>query len=158
MSDENFDERDCLLRIEQGEESAARALFRHFYPFVLKLVRAHLPRRVSEDDLTQMIFIKIFTNLGSFRGKMPLQHWISRVAVNTCLNELKAEKVRPEWRFADFSEETAAGIEQLAISESDVADSSAIAAGRELLAQMLIASSPSQSNLSLACGRMIGCS
>lgn len=142
MPEEEFDEPECLRRIEGGEENAARELFRHFHPFVLKLVRAHLPRRLSEEDLTQMIFIKVFTNLPSFRRQMPLQHWISRVAVNTCLNELKAEKVRPEWRYADFSEETARGIEKLATNESETASTSESAAAKELLGQMLPQLSP----------------
>src|SRR2546421_11837308 len=113
MQHDNFDEEDSLHRIEQGDEVAARELLRHFHPFVLKLVRAHLPRRVSEEDLVQMIFIKVFHKLNQYTGRMPLEHWISRVAVNTCLNALKAEKIRPEWRLGDFSEENAPGIEKL---------------------------------------------
>src|SRR6266576_2955456 len=120
MQHDNFDEEDSLHRIEQGDEAAARELLRHFHPFVLKLVRSHLPRRMSEEDLTQMIFIRIFQNLEKYRGKVPLQHWISRVAVNTCLNELRAEKRRPEWRLSDFDEETSAAIERLARTETDL--------------------------------------
>src|SRR5256885_3464710 len=100
MPNEDFDEQACLRRIAAGDENAARDLLRHFHPFVLKLVRSHLPRRMSEEDLTQMIFIRVFQKLASYSGKVPLQHWISRVAVNTCLNELRAEKRRPEWRMA----------------------------------------------------------
>ena len=112
MQHDNFDEEDSLQRIEQGDEVAARELLRHFHPFVLKLVRAHLPRRISEEDLVQMIFIKVFHKLNQYTGRVPLEHWISRIAVNTCLNALKAEKIRPEWRLGDFSEEIAAGIEK----------------------------------------------
>ena len=91
MQHDNFDEKDSLQRIEQGDEVAARELLRHFHPFVLKLVRAHLPRRSSEEDLVQMIFIKVFHKLNQYTGRMPLEHWISRIAVNTCLNALKAD-------------------------------------------------------------------
>src|SRR5260370_20498055 len=114
MEHDNFDEQDSLRRIEQGDEVAARELLRHFHPFVLKLVRAHLPRRISEEDLVQMIFIKVFHKLNQYTGRMPIKHWISRIAVNTCFNALKAEKIRPEWRLGDFSEEIAAEIEKLA--------------------------------------------
>src|SRR5207253_11129861 len=110
---------DSLHRIEPGDEVAARELLRHFHPFVLKLVRAHLPRRISEEDLVQMIFIKAFHKLNQYTGRMPLEHWISRIAVNTCLNALKAEKIRPEWRLADSSEEIAARIGKLAATEVD---------------------------------------
>jgi RNA polymerase sigma-70 factor (ECF subfamily) len=144
MLDEDFDERICMRRIEQGDEGAARDLLWHFYPFVLKLVRAHLPRRISEEDLVQIIFIKIFRNLGQYSGKMPLKHWISRVAINTCINELKAEKLRPEWRLADFSKEIAASIEQLARTEADsgVASFDDVQAAKTLVAQLLAQLSP----------------
>lgn len=137
MPDEEFDEQDCLRRIARGDENAARELLHHFHPFVLKLVRAHLPRRMGEDDLTQMIFIRIFQNLDQYRGKAPLEHWVSRIAVNTCLNELRAEKRRPEWRLADFDQETSAAIEHLARTETDVATPDDARAAKELLAQLL---------------------
>ncbi len=137
MPDEDFDEQDHLRRIAAGEEQAARELLHHFHPFVLKLVRAHLPRRVSEEDLTQMVFIKIFQNLHRYSAKAPLAHWISRVTVNTCLNELRAEKRRPEWRLADFDAETSATIEKIARTESDVGAEDDTREAKALLERML---------------------
>src|ERR1700726_2831650 len=83
-------------------DDAARELVRRLYPLVAKIVRAHRPRRTSEEDLSQMIFIKLFQKLSQFSGKVPLEHWVSRIAVNTCLNQIAAEKVRPELRHADL--------------------------------------------------------
>jgi RNA polymerase sigma-70 factor (ECF subfamily) len=142
MQHDNFDEEDGLRRSEQGDEVAARELLRHFHPFVLKLVRAHLPRRISEEDLVQMIFIKVFHKLNQYSGRMPLQHWISRIAVNTCLNALKAEKIRPEWRFGDFSEEIAAGIEQLAATEIDTATNNDFDLAKKLVTELIAQLSP----------------
>jgi RNA polymerase sigma-70 factor (ECF subfamily) len=142
MQHDNFDEKDSLRRVEQGDEVAARELLHHFYPFVLKLVRAHLPRRISEEDLVQMIFIKVFHKLNQYRGRMPLQHWISRIAVNTCLNALKAEKIRPEWRLGDFSEEIAAGIEKLAAIEIDTAINDDCDLARKLVTELIAQLSP----------------
>lgn len=142
MPDESFDEQACLRQIASGDEMAARDLLRHFHPFVLKLVRSHLPRRMSEEDLTQMIFIKIFQNLDKYAGKVPLEHWISRVAVNTCLNELRAEKRRPEWRLADFDEQTSAAIERLARAEADLTSLEDARLAKELLHSLLSRLSP----------------
>ena len=142
MPDESFDEQSCLRRIAEGDENAARELLRHFHSFVLRLVRSHLPRRMSEEDLTQMIFIKIFQNLDTYAGKVPLQHWISRIAVNTCLNELRAEKRRPEWRLSDFDQETSAAIERLARTEIDLASPDDERVAKELLDRMLTQLSP----------------
>jgi RNA polymerase sigma-70 factor (ECF subfamily) len=142
MPDESFDEQSCRRRIADGDENAARELLRHYHSFVLRLVRSHLPRRMSEEDLTQMIFIKIFQNLDRYAGKVPLQHWISRIAVNTCLNELRAEKRRPEWRLSDFDQESSAAIERLARTEVDLATADDERVAQELLHRLLAQLSP----------------
>src|SRR5512132_4000135 len=95
----------------QNDDDAARALLRRLYPLVAKIVRAHRSRRTSEADLCQMICIKVFQKLSQFSGTVPLEHWGSRVAVNTCLNQIESEKVRPEERHADLSVEEQAVIE-----------------------------------------------
>src|SRR5213595_2364026 len=105
----------------QHDDEAARMLVRQLYPLVAKVVKAHRPRRTSEEDLCQMIFIKVFQKLGQFSGKVPLEHWVSRVAVNTCLSQIESERVRPELRHADLSEEEQAVIENLATSSEDLA-------------------------------------
>ncbi len=102
------------------DDDAARELVRRLYPLVAKIVRAHRPRRTSEEDLSQMIFIKLFQKLSQFSGKVPLEHWVSRIAVNTCLNQIAAEKVRPELRQADLSEEEQAVVQNLAASSEEL--------------------------------------
>ena len=97
---------------------------------------------MSQEDLTKMIFTKIFQNLDSYAGKVPLQHWISRVAVNTCLNELRAEKRRPEWRLSDFDPETSAAIERLARTETDFASPNDERVAKEFLDRLLAQLSP----------------
>jgi RNA polymerase sigma-70 factor (ECF subfamily) len=103
---ESFAMPECLARVRAGDDAAARALVEHLYPLVLKLVRAHRPRRMAEEDLAQEVFMKIFTRLAQYEGRdgVPLEHWVSRVAVSTCLDALRAEKRRPEWRWADLGE------------------------------------------------------
>src|SRR5438093_11828950 len=89
----------------QHDDEAARALVRKLYPLVAKIVRSHRPRRTAEEDLCQMIFIKVFQRLSQFSGNVPLEHWVSRVAVNTCLNQMGSEQVRPAVRHADLNDD-----------------------------------------------------
>ena len=120
----------------QNDDEAARELVRRLYPLVAKLVRAHRPRRTAEEDLCQMIFIKVFQKLSQFSGKVPLEHWVSRIAVNTCLNQIEAEKVRPELRYADLSEEEQAVVENLATSARELAPDERLAS-RQLVEHLL---------------------
>jgi len=141
VDEDAFDMADCMRRLAERDEDAARLFTGRLYPLVLKLVRAHLPRRTSEEDLVQTVFMKIFANLGQYSGRVPVEHWVSRIAVNTCLNELKAEKVRPEWRWSDFSEEEQHVIDTLASTPSDAREISAFAS-RDLLEKLLSSLEP----------------
>ena len=120
----------------RNDDEAARELVRRLYPLVAKLARAHRPRRTDEEDLCQMIFIKVFQKLSQFSGKVPLEHWVSRIAVNTCLNQIEAEKARPELRYADLSEEEQAVVENLATSARELAPDERLAS-RQLVEHLL---------------------
>src|SRR5215472_14927325 len=121
------------------DDEAAREMVRRLYPLVAKMVRSHRPRRTSEEDLCQMIFIKVFQKLSQFSGKVPLEHWVSRIAVNTCLSQIESERVRPELRQADLSEEEQAVVENLAASSEELAPDHQLASRQlgEHLLQML---------------------
>jgi RNA polymerase sigma-70 factor (ECF subfamily) len=134
-----MDDNDARTLVEAAlrhDDEAARELVRRLYPLVAKMVRAHRPRRTSEEDLCQMIFIKVFQKLSQFSGKVPLEHWVSRVAVNTCLNQIAAEKVRPELRHADLSEEEQAVVENLAVSSDELSPDQRVAS-RQLVEHLL---------------------
>ena len=125
----------------QHDDEAARALVRQLYPMVAKIVRAHRPRRTAEEDLCQMIFIKVFQRLSQFSGKAPLEHWVSRIAVNTCLNQIESEKVRPELRHGDLSEEELAVVENLSTSSRELSPDERFAS-RQLVEHLLAALKP----------------
>jgi len=141
MLESVFDMETCLVRVRRGDEQAARECMEQLYPFVLKLVRAHLPRRTAEEDMCQMIFIRMFSNLPSYSGKVPVEHWVSRIAINTCLNTLKSESIRPEVRWSDLSPEEIGVIESLRAGDGEL-DPSESAASRELLDTLLAGLSP----------------
>lgn len=133
---DDLDASALVASVLRDDEQAARAMVRRLYPLVLKLVRAHRPRRAAEEDLCQMIFIKIFQKLPQYSGQVPLEHWVSRVAINTCLNAIAAEKARPELRRADLSEEQEAVLDNLAATTDEVAPDQRLAA-RDLVAHLL---------------------
>lgn len=141
MPDEDppFDLVGCLARVRQRDQAAARELVEHLYPLVIRIVRAHLPRRVPEEDLAQDIFLKMFTRLDQYQGAVPFPHWVSRIAVTTCIDQLRAQKRRPEFRMADLSETESEVLGNVMTNENDVAANDAMAAHElvhKLLAQL----------------------
>jgi RNA polymerase sigma-70 factor (ECF subfamily) len=134
--DQSFDLAGCLDRVRQRDQAAARELVEHLHPLVIRIVRSHLPRRVSEEDLSQEIFMKMFTRIGQYQGAVPFPHWVSRIAVTTCIDHLRAQKRRPEFRWADLSENEAEVLDSVMTNENDVAANDSFAA-HELVGKLL---------------------
>jgi RNA polymerase sigma factor (sigma-70 family) len=114
MAEQSFDLTRCLAEVRQRNETAARALVEHLLPLVGKLVRAHLPQRDDPEDLMQEVFLKVFSRIEQFRGQVPFEHWVSRVAVSTCIDRLRAQQRRPLWRWSDLSEQEQAVLQTVA--------------------------------------------
>jgi RNA polymerase sigma-70 factor, ECF subfamily len=126
-----------------SDESAAKQLVEHLYPAVIRIVRNHLPRRESEEDLSQEIFLKIFAKLHQYRADMPFEHWVSRISVNTCIDHLRKQRNRPEYRWSDFSEEQQAILDNLKEHASAPAQQSP-GESRELLERLLLSLKPDE--------------
>src|ERR1700685_1389421 len=134
--DQSFDLAGCLDRVRKRDQIAARALVEPLHPLVLRICRSHLPRRVAEEDLAQEIFLKMFTLIDQYQGAVPFTHWVSRIAVTTCIDQLRAQKRRPELRWADLSERESEVLDHALTSENEVAPDDAVAA-RELIHTLL---------------------
>ena len=134
--DPPFDLAGCLDRVRRRDQAAACELVEHLHPLVIRIVRAHLPRRVPEEDLSQEIFLKMFTRLSQYQGAVPFSHWVSRIAVTTCIDHLRAQKRRPEFRWADLSETEAEVLDNVMTNQKDVPANDALAA-HELVHKLL---------------------
>ncbi|HYD83204.1 MAG TPA: RNA polymerase sigma factor [Opitutus sp.] len=119
-----------------GDQIAARELVEHLYPQVIRIVRARLPRRVPEEDLAQEIFLKMFSRIDQYQGAVPFAHWVSRIAVTTCIDHLRAQQRRPEFRMADLSENEANLIDAVLTTEKAPTQDDALEA-HELVHKLL---------------------
>ena len=90
-----------------------------------------------------MIFIKVFQKLSQFSGKVPLEHWVSRIAINTCINQIQAERVRPEIRQADLTKEEVAVVNHLAATAEELGPDRSFAA-RDLVERLLAVLKPAE--------------
>ena len=131
-----FDVAGRLSLVRAGDQRAARELVEHLYPLVIRIVRSHLPRRVAEEDLAQEVFLKMFSRLAQYQGAVPFTHWVSRIAVTTCIDHLRAQKRRPEFRWADLSESEADVLDAVLTNEREVPANDALAA-TELVQKLL---------------------
>ena len=114
-----LDEAALIDRLNKGDQDAAVSLVERLRPTILKCIRRRLPRWASEEDMVQTVFSKVFSHLHQFSGSVPLEHWVARIAINTSLNHIDYESVRPEYRMSDLSEEQEAALLNSATAPED---------------------------------------
>ena len=82
----------CKLIVIALEEDFKR-LYQENYSRIIRLCLGYVSGDMEmAKDVTQEIFIKVWHNLGSFRKESNINTWIYRIAVNTCLMNLRKAK------------------------------------------------------------------
>lgn len=125
----------------QGSDAAATRLVEGLYGHVLRIVRNHLPRGHDESDLVQEVFMKVFASIDTFRGVQPFPHWVARIALNTCHDQLRRQKARPEVRFSDLGPADAGFVDSLLDSEASTTEPGEVG-GRDLVERLLATLKP----------------
>jgi len=75
----------CALR--SGSEHAYETLLVRFQQPVYNLALRLLNDPSDASDATQEVFLKVFRNIGHFRGQSTLKTWIFRIAINEAHNQ-----------------------------------------------------------------------
>ncbi len=78
---------------QQGDREAFRLLFEAYKDkiFSIAIYSVGGDRTVAE-DVTQQIFLKLFSVIGQFRGESEFTTWLYRLVVNQCLDEKRKSK------------------------------------------------------------------
>jgi len=63
------------------------------------------------EDIVQETFTKSYFSLGSYRGGATFEHWLARIAVNNCYDELRRRKKRGESLLTDLTEDESSFLE-----------------------------------------------
>ena len=69
-------------------------------------------QRSLVEEAAQEVFLKAFTQLGSYEGRGSMEGWLTRITTNTCLNIIRGSKRRPEMMVSDLSDEEDEWLEQ----------------------------------------------
>lgn len=89
--DEPTDE--CLIQSTlAGDDEAFAELVRRHKRKVFGIAARFARNDAELNDVCQEIFVKAYQNLKSFRGEAPFEHWVSRIAVRSCYDFLRATR------------------------------------------------------------------
>lgn len=95
----------------EGDESAFEQLVNRHSRRVLSIARHFFRQPDTAEDIAQETFAKAYLSLQSYRRGASFAHWLARIAVNNCYDELRRRKKRSESLFTDVAENDGAWIE-----------------------------------------------
>ncbi len=72
---------------------------------VFRFASKFFRQRSLVEEAAQEVFLKAFTELGSYEGRGSMEGWLTRITTNTCLNMLRSSKRRPELTASDLTDD-----------------------------------------------------
>jgi RNA polymerase sigma-70 factor (ECF subfamily) len=87
VAESREEDRALVAQLRTGVESAYEILLQRFEQPVYNMVSRLLDDPADSADVAQEVFLKVFRNVGSFRGDSSLKTWIYRIAVNEARNQ-----------------------------------------------------------------------
>ena len=100
------DDLELVKACQAGDVSAFETLFHRYRKRVYGIAFRYLGRADAALDAVQEAFIKVHHGLAKFRGEARFSTWLSRVAVNTCIDLLRARPKETAVEFGEESEDT----------------------------------------------------
>jgi len=83
---------EVIRRVLHGETAAFELLVRRYQQTILRLTQ-RMTRNVEDaEDLAQDAFVQAYRFLANFHGQSSFSTWLYRIAVNLCLNHLRATR------------------------------------------------------------------
>jgi RNA polymerase sigma-70 factor (ECF subfamily) len=90
-----------VARLQANEDAAYDELVRTYSASLFHVAYRMLGEPAEASDAVQEIFLKVFRNIGGFKGEAALKTWVFRIALSELLNRLRWWRRRH--RFATMS-------------------------------------------------------
>lgn len=98
-------ERLLLQQISQGDRTAFKALYTHYFSHVQRYVALFEPSKTNLDELTQDVFIRIWEKRGYLAKVESFQSYLFMVTRNMVFNYLRGLKVQQKVKELDEAAE-----------------------------------------------------
>lgn len=80
-------------RISLGDEPAFEILYNRYFKQIYFHVLGIMKNRGDAEDLTQEVFLRVYSSIGTYSGRASLGRWMRRVATNICIDTMRKKKV-----------------------------------------------------------------
>ena len=122
-------DRQLVERSIEGSDEAFEQIFDRYKRPVAMVAAKYFRRPDQIEEIIQISFAKAFIELSRFRGQhdASLGSWLTRIAANACLDQIRSKKRKPEELNCDLSQnETETLLDLAACSERSAEDGLAV--------------------------------
>ncbi len=99
-----YSDQVLVAQSKKGDQIAFRQLVERHQQRVRKTVIGMLGQQPESEDVAQEVFIRLYKALSDFKGDAKLETYLTRIAINLSLNELKRRQ-KHQKRFLFFQRE-----------------------------------------------------
>ena len=96
---------ELINQAKEGNERAFQGLVARYQQKVAATVIGMLGQSAEADDVGQEVFIRFYKSLEKFRGESSLGTYLTRIAINLSLNEIKRRKRKRLFSFFSTHDE-----------------------------------------------------
>ena len=83
---------EIAVKIRRGDTESFSPIVEEYKGFVFNFANQMSNSRELAGDITQEIFLRVFTQLSKYRPDFPFKSWLGRVAYTTTLNYLRKKR------------------------------------------------------------------
>ena len=95
---------DIIRRCQKNDRKAQAALFEQYSPVMMGICLRYSKNKEDARDLLHEGFIKVFTNIKSYKGESNIGTWMSRIFVNTAISYIRKHFGRTLYMGEEFPE------------------------------------------------------
>jgi RNA polymerase sigma factor (sigma-70 family) len=87
---------ELIDRCKKGDTKAQFEVYKQYYKPMYNVCLRILGNEAEAEDVMQEAFLKAFTRLDTYEGKVSFGAWLKKIVVNRSLDQLKKRKVKFE--------------------------------------------------------------
>lgn len=135
---------ELVAQTSAGDEVAFEELFKRHKRRVALIAGRFFRHREQIEEIVQEAFTKAYFALGDFTNAQEASFaaWLARITFNTCYDELRRLKRRPESALSEVSEEDSAWLKEQLQATGAGSNVESVAVARDLAAKLLARLSP----------------
>jgi len=85
---------EVIDRCRKGDVKAQFELYKIYYKSMYNISLQLLGNQIEAEDVMQEAFLKAFTKIDTYEGKVSFGAWLKKIVINRSLDELKKRKVK----------------------------------------------------------------